>query len=63
MMSQPAARKALMLFAKFACPPSAVAKYSLAPGARSWTISIMAVPSSSGARLPGEDDRVGRQIT
>ena len=36
----------MMLFAKFAIPPLAVAKARLAPGAMSWTIWSMARPSS-----------------
>jgi hypothetical protein len=47
-MSQPAwKRSARMLAAKTGSPPSAVAKPSAAFGAMSWTISSIAVPSSS----------------
>ena len=38
-----------MLLAKLALPPNAVAKYSCAPGAMSWMISSIAVPSSHEA--------------
>ena len=42
-----------MFAAICACPPEPVAKYKSAPGARSWTISSSAVPSSPLPACPG----------
>ena len=53
MMLQPAARSARILLAKLVIPLNAVAKYNCAPGARSWMISSIAVPSSPEPVWPG----------
>ena len=53
MMSAPAARSARMLSAKLSALVNAVANASCALGARSWTISSIAVPSSPEPAWPG----------
>ena len=55
MMSAPAAQRSSMFCAICARPPPAAAKNSSAPGARSWTISSMAVPSVPWL-LPPQDN-------
>ena len=45
-MSHPAVRRSRMFCAKPVMLVNAVAKYNCAPGARSWMISSIAVPSS-----------------